>query len=62
MAPHFTAHAGSGSCALCDKHSTDLWAVTLDGSLKLARICYECHDKIIGKPNELFTRLMRMLD
>jgi hypothetical protein len=62
MAAHLREHAGSGSCALCDKHSADLCAVTIDGSLKVVRICDECRDKIVGKPNELFTRLMRMLD
>ncbi len=35
MAAHFAAHkGGSGNCALCGKHSDDLWIATRDGSIK----------------------------
>jgi hypothetical protein len=57
-----TGHAGSGTCALCGKHSTDLWAATRDDSIKQVRICGECYDKISKNDNALFTRVMRMLD
>jgi len=65
MAAHFAAHkGGSGSCALCGKHSDDLWIATRDGSIKRTRICLDCYQKMTGTPNdnELFSRLMRMLD
>ena len=37
---------------------------TQDGSVKRVRICLECWTKMTGTPNnnELFSRLMRMLD
>lgn len=64
MNAKFAARAGSGTCALCGKESSDLWAVSHDGSIKRVRIWDECHDKITGTPNDnaLFTRVMRMLD
>ena len=62
MASHFTHHAGLGDCSNCGKHSDDLTAVTTDGSIKQVRICGECYEKIRNHDNELFSRLMRMLD
>ncbi len=62
MAAHFAHHAGSGQCELCGKHSTDLIAVTRDGSIKQVRICGDCYEKIRNNDNALFTRVMRMLD
>ena len=64
MAAHFTHRAGSGQCALCGKHSTDLVAVTRDGSIKQVRICDDCYSKMTGTPNDnaMFSRVMRMLD
>jgi ribosome-binding protein aMBF1 (putative translation factor) len=64
MAAHFTHHAGSGKCALCGRQSLDLIAATQDGSIKRVRICDECYTKMTGTPNdnEMFTRVMRMLD
>jgi hypothetical protein len=64
MTAHFTGHAGTGNCAICGKHSDDLWAVTRDDSIKRVRICGDCHDMITGTANDnaLFTRVMRMLD
>lgn len=65
MAAHFAAHkGGAGNCALCGKHSDDLWIATQDGSVKRVRIDLECFTKMTGTPNDndLFSRLMRMLD
>jgi ribosome-binding protein aMBF1 (putative translation factor) len=64
MAAHFTHHAGSGTCAVCGKHSNDLIAATKDGSIKQVRVCSDCYTKMTGTPNnnEMFTRVMRMLD
>jgi ribosome-binding protein aMBF1 (putative translation factor) len=62
VAAHFTHHAGFGNCALCGKQSTDLIAVTDDGSIKQVRICDDCYEKIRNNDNALFTRVMRMLD
>jgi hypothetical protein len=59
---HYIGHAGSGTCTLCGQQSADLWAVTRDDSIKQARICDECHDKLMANDNALFTRVMRMLD
>jgi ribosome-binding protein aMBF1 (putative translation factor) len=64
MAAHFTHHAGSGNCALCGRHATDLVAATHDGSIKRVLICDGCYTKMTGTPNDnaLFTRVMSMLD
>ena len=58
---HYVAHAGSGTCDLCGKHSDDLVAVTRDGSLKRLRICEDCKRKVHANDADTVNRIGRML-
>ena len=59
-----TGREGSGTCAVCGKHSSDMWLAAHTGSIKRVRICGECRHKILNHTDddETFNHLMRMLD